>query len=355
MREVLATLPRFEATGPSHAGLAHERYAPQKDDEKEESGSPWRRWLGWMDGAREPEHYGVAYRRWRGSLTQWHTASVEMRATGRLLAGHGNASPTGVGLTLHHTWGVPVIPGSSLKGVLAAYLRASFEPDEVAEASRRLFGVPGDERLGQKASVGQVLFHDAPWVSAWDKETKQGPRMLARDVLTVHQRGWYGTAESWPNDYESPNPVAFLSVRPGGRFLVALSVAPGADEETLRLLRWAADRLCEALRDWGVGGKTAAGYGRLVPEGGVVVAAPRVVSRPSPERDAFKAWGEAQRAAKTEQRKVLEDFDAQWRARLMSLSCEARMECAEALRGWVRNPKLQARRDELLRLLVDGA
>lgn len=354
MRDDLRGLPRSTDKGPSHAGLAHERYAPQKDDEAKDENSPWRRWLRWMDAAGEPEDYAVAYRRWRESLAQWHTASVTMRASSRLLAGHGNASPTGVGLTLHHTWGVPVIPGSSLKGVLAAFLRASFEPAEVAEACRRLFGVPGDERLGQAASVGQVIFHDAPWVSSRGKEGAES-RMLARDVLTVHQRSWYGDAKSWPNDYESPNPVAFLSVRPEGRFLVALSVAPGADAETLSLLRWAADRLCEALCNWGVGGKTAAGYGRLAPEGRVVVNPPRVVSRPSPARDAFKAWVGAQRAAKTEQRMVLGAFEAEWFSMLATLARESRAECAQALRALVKSPKLQERLEDLLQRLMGRA
>lgn len=351
MRDALQGLTRELVKGPQHAGLSHERYAPEKDD-KEEDESPWRRWLRWMDGARTPEDYAVAFRRWRESLRQWHTASVTVRAASRLLVGHGNASPTGVGLTLHHTWGVPVIPGSSLKGVLAAYLRVSFAPAEVEEACRRLFGVQGDTLTGQGANVGGVIFHDALWEPTPVKDGEL-PQMLARDVLTVHQKTWYGGATDWPNDYDSPNPVAFLSVRPEGRFLLALSVAPGADAESIALLRWAADRLCEALGSCGVGGKTSAGYGRLIPEGKVAVGEPRAVSRPSPVRDEFKVWLEARREAKTGQREVLNEFESDWLERLSALPHEVRAECAEAVRSLVKkNPKLQERRDELLARLL---
>ncbi|QSQ12148.1 type III-B CRISPR module RAMP protein Cmr6 [Myxococcus landrumensis] len=352
MRNDLRGLSQALEDGPAHAGLAHERYAPVKDD-LEEKESPWRKWLQWMEEARVPRDYTVAFSRWRESLRQWHTASVTVRAASRLLVGHGNASPTGVGLTLHHTWGVPVIPGSSLKGVLAAYLRAAFEPAEVEVACRRLFGVPGDRLTGQGATTGEVIFHDALWVASPVKKEEKTPLMLARDVLTVHQKTWYGGATAWPNDYDSPNPVAFLSVRPEGRFLLALSVAPGADAESVTLLRWAGDRLCEALSQCGVGGKTSAGYGRLTAEGEVVVNPPRAVSRPSPVRDEFKTWLDAQREAKTEQRKVLEDFESEWLRRLSTLPLGAREECAQAMRTLVKkNPKLQERRDDLLARLL---
>ncbi|NTX41315.1 type III-B CRISPR module RAMP protein Cmr6 [Myxococcus sp. CA033] len=346
MRNELQRLQDEQPSGPHHAGLAHERYAPEKDD-KDAKISPWRKWLSWMELARQPEDYGVAYRRWLESLKQWHTATVTVRAVGRLLVGHGMASPTGVGLTLHHTWGVPMIPGSSLKGVLASYLRAKFEPVDVAEACRRLFGVPGDEATGTAASAGQVVFHDALWV-----HTPAEVGMLSRDVLTVHQRSWY-EGRDWPNDYDSPNPVAFLSVRPGGRFLVALSLAPGADEDSVRLLTWAAERLREALSEWGVGGKTAAGYGRLTSEEKTVIGPPRAVSRPSPLRDEFRAWVEARREDETVQRKVLDEFEASWLERLSALPLAAREECAQAVRSLVKkNPKLQERRDALLARLA---
>src|SRR5690606_17987305 len=53
---------------------------------------------------------------------------------------------------------------------------------------------------------------------------------------------------------DSPNPVAFLTVRPKCRFLLALS---GPSEWT----DLAGKLLADALASWGVGGKTSAGYG----------------------------------------------------------------------------------------------
>lgn len=345
MRDALGRVAgRVEKT--SHAGLVYERYAPEKKHESQSG--PWEAWLARLEAHPEPDDYADAFIRWKDSLRQSYTATFTARAESRLLVGHGNASPTGVGLTLHHTWGVPVVPGSSLKGVLAGYLRAVYG-DAAMEARRRLFGVPGED--GEGAHAGEVIFHDAQWVP-YRRVTgaDRSPTFLSRDVLTVHHAGWYGGTSSWPNDYESPNPVAFLSVRPRGCFLVALSLAPGmeADAQAEAFLKWTAQRLDEALCHWGVGGKTAAGYGRLVREGPLELQRPLRPVRASPALTEFLSWVEARRADKVEQRQVLVGFEAEWLERLVSLAPEAREAGAKALRSLVKNPKLEARRDELL-------
>jgi len=341
MRDALRHLMREKS---AHAGLLYERYAPAKDP----AAKAWEGWLSDLERHPEPEGYSAAYKRWEASLRQSHTVTFEARAESRLLVGHGNASPTGVGLTLHHTWGVPMVPGSSLKGVLVGYLRAVYG-DGAAEARHRLFGVPGDE--GAQAQAGEVIFHDAQWIPGSGAPGAGGPFFLSRDVLTVHHRGWYGGQSEWPNDHESPNPVSFLTVRPGGRFLVALSLAPGRElaPHAEALLTWAARRLDEALRHWGVGGKTAAGYGRLVRQGEFDLRPPRRPVRASPALEAFLAWVAARHAEGTPKRQVLECFETEWLPRLTPLAPEARAVSADALRGLVKkHPKFDAWRDALL-------
>ncbi|NVJ09030.1 type III-B CRISPR module RAMP protein Cmr6 [Myxococcus sp. AM001] len=338
----------------AHAGLVYERYAPEKQHDGPDS--PWEQWLSRLEAHPEPEDYAEAFRRWEDALRQSYTASFTARAVSRLLVGHGNASPTGVGLTLHHTWGVPVVPGSSLKGVLAGYLRAVYG-DGAKEERRRLFGVPGEDGAPEQAHRGEVIFHDAQWVPcARATEPDRVQSFLARDVLTVHHPAWYGGKADWPSDYESPNPVSFLSVRPGGRFLVALSLAPGteADPQAEDFLKWTARRLDEALSHWGVGGKTAAGYGRLEREGPCAIQQPQRPVRASPALTEFLAWVEARRADRLEQKQVLAAFEEEWLPRLVSLSSEAREAGARALRSLVKSPKLEARRDALLARMGTG-
>jgi len=238
--------------------------------------------------------YRWTFERWKQSFSSLGDRLFELVLATRLLVGHGNSSATDVGLTVHHTWGVPIIPGSALKGLLAHYVDALYGPDDPETAPwdqspdeqrkrvryqgvtwrgrriergpgdiyRALFGAPEAEAdammrehgLEAGAASGLVTFHDALYVPG----SAPGDKPHASDVLTVHQKKYYDSSgKSWPNDYDSPNPVGFLTVRPGVQMLFALSGPPDWTELAERLLR-------DALEQWGLGGKTSAGYGRFV-------------------------------------------------------------------------------------------
>lgn len=296
-----AALPRFDGkdpTMPDHAGLAYEVWAPFAAADGKIPDAQRQSWLEAVARIAASPDYPKAFERWRQSFSGEGEECLEVEAISRLLVGHGLSSATDVGLALHRIWGVPVIPGSALKGLLAHWVEATFGPapgeaDEQrlpfagvewdgrrivkgpGEVYRALFGAPeADEAVPggpNLAAAGLVTFHDALWVPG----TPGGESPLAVDVLTVHQKRYYDSAGGEPPvDWDDPNPVAFLSVRPGARFLLALS-GPG---EWTALAR---DLLSEALTDWGVGGKTSAGYGRLRPADPQGRAGPRGPSLPS--------------------------------------------------------------------------
>jgi CRISPR-associated protein Cmr6 len=289
MREVLRSLGV-----PEHVGLAYEAWAPVQDDGKvpdEERAH----WLSKLTDLAVSWDYPRAFDCWKASFAAPGDRVFELVLASRLLVGHGNASATDVGLTVHHTWGVPVIPGSALKGLCAHYVDAVYGPDDPTRPPweqpegerertdyqgvtwrgrrigrgpgavyRALFGAPDAEEdstmrvhgFTAGASAGLVVFHDALYVPG----SAPGDKPFAADVLTVHQKGYYDSSvATWPNDHDSPNPVAFLTVRPGVQLLFALS---GPADWT----QFAEQLLKDAVRAWGVGGKTSAGYGRLVPQ-----------------------------------------------------------------------------------------
>ncbi|HLK79965.1 MAG TPA: type III-B CRISPR module RAMP protein Cmr6 [Xanthobacteraceae bacterium] len=293
-------LPRFgehEDWRHSHLALAYDAWAPAAEDGEDAGKVPPERgqrepfkskWLDHLERLTINRDYQHAYDRWKNSLESSGCHCKEIKLASRLLVGHGNSSVTEVGLSVHHTWGVPVIPGSALKGLCAHYTAAAYGRQDASgdkREERARFSGPGWDKNRRRvetppgdyyralfgapdvpdaaSTAGLVVFHDALYVPR-SCATGADDAPFAVDVLTVHQRSYYGQdkdaggdpGQRWPNDYESPNPVGFISVRPGAQFLLAI----GGDADWAGV---ALNLLEEALREWGAGGKTSAGYGHF--------------------------------------------------------------------------------------------
>ncbi|MFQ5437085.1 MAG: type III-B CRISPR module RAMP protein Cmr6, partial [Anaerolineae bacterium] len=215
--------------------------------------------------------YKSFFERWRATLQKMGAQIREADVVARLAAGLGGESVIENGLTFHHTYGVPIIPGSSLKGTARAYAAANLEgawgvgEDDkgnkvYGDAFRTLFGgqaLPSNENDSEtdkerkKARIGIAVFHDALPVPGIFKFK------IHNEVMTVHHKEYYQSGEQAPADWDSPTPIPFPSV--SGRFLIAVHAAPQAEE-------WAASAmgiLKMALEEYGVGGKTSSGFGRL--------------------------------------------------------------------------------------------
>lgn len=234
--------------------------------------------------------YEAAFiRRFQSLPSHSSTFLLSTPPTQRIAVGLGIESPLGVGLRLHHLYGTPLIPGSALKGLAASYCRQALANDtdqvelnrvvteEVNGTTRRRTGLTYGALFGDQNSAGFIDFLDA-WIHP-DSLTQPGEGLL-RDVITPHHQDYYGgktykatplTQERKlagqrvpPTDFDSPVPVPFLSVRGTFQFAVVWNGDPNC-ADAKGWLSWAAELLTNALADWGVGGKTSSGYGRLVP------------------------------------------------------------------------------------------
>jgi CRISPR-associated protein Cmr6 len=195
--------------------------------------------------------YAPAFRRWQQAMSALEAVTFTATTRGPLVIGLGNASATEAGLTLHHTYGLPYLPGSALKGLARRAARACgiLETDP---AFQTLFGTSAD---AVDAAAAYPVFWDG-WL---DPECKQP---LQLDVITVHHQTYYGSQgkegqkEVWPTDFDDPNPVPFLSVPPSVTFHLAVGGSGGSEWAHL-----AAQLVHYGLTNLGLGGKTNAGYG----------------------------------------------------------------------------------------------
>jgi len=197
-----------------------------------------------------PETYKQAYEDWKQTqLTNSNNSQYWIgRLLGRMYLGMGEANPLEAGITLHHTYGVPLIPGSAIKGVVSHYVNElEMDASEKKEIKNTLFGQEADANNRQDSgSAGYVIFNDAWWVP-------EG-KALTPEMVTVHAVEYYknkGKTNLHP-DFESPNPNPQIAIQ--GSFFFSV-------EGQAELAEYAMSLLKKALHEKGIGGKTSSGYG----------------------------------------------------------------------------------------------
>ncbi|HAY23165.1 MAG TPA: type III-B CRISPR module RAMP protein Cmr6, partial [Desulfobacterales bacterium] len=188
-----------------------------------------------------------------------------------LIIGLGNEHPTEKGFRFDWNLGIPVIPASSIKGLVRlAYLvncLDDFDTEEGARAfaefllkgklpelGRRFFGVGAD----QEARRGRVIFLDAYPAAL--------PRLKA-EIMNCHYSDYY-QGERGPTEDQSTNPQKFWAVdtlESNGKplqFIFRLMVHNSLAQEP-SYLEFLEKALDIALQEHGLGAKTAIGHGRF--------------------------------------------------------------------------------------------
>lgn len=215
-----------------------------------------------------------------------------------------SAGPLEVSLALHHLYGVPILPGSALKGLARRVARLT-AGDSAASA-----------RYGAQEDSGPVAFLDGLPSAGWT---------VQRDVMTPHYGKWY-RGEGLPDDTESPVPIGFLSIGPGSCFEAALVARNDAGA---RHLDGIVEDLRRGLDELGLGAKTAAGYGVFALE----VAPPGAAEAVPPGREeratAAKARESAEAAAVRSQISSLRRHEVSGRLAALAASIER---CAQSER-----------------------
>jgi CRISPR type III-B/RAMP module RAMP protein Cmr6 len=226
------------------------------------------------------------------ALTQGRTNAVTLHAKlqARLLLNMAGGVMENAGLCLDRFGGFPIIPGSAVKGCARRMavqsivdLREEKKTDkEIAEALVGLcwvFGwVSSDwSDASDKSDLAYATGDRWPAVKALAQRelgarrdcaglvsfltavpSELPPHDLELDVLTCHHRKYYQGQKDIAHDDENPIPVSFPAVAPGAVFtfvLLPLRNCPDGLMEKAKV--W----LTDGLQTFGLGAKTAAGYG----------------------------------------------------------------------------------------------
>lgn len=192
----------------------------------------------------------------------------------RLIVNQGSGILENAGLSLHRFFGYPIIPGSAVKGIAhhAAYemWKEKYEENSddcltFAEKIIETFGFPTNDKVlddylkarcvSIEAKSGKVCFMDAIPYDAGEK-----PKLVVTDILTSHHSKYYSSndVQDIAIDNEQPIPTPFPVIEKGTKFRFALVPSKHSNCDSLL---FAKECLLVGLTIYGVGAKTAAGYG----------------------------------------------------------------------------------------------
>ncbi|AYQ36640.1 type III-B CRISPR module RAMP protein Cmr6 [Runella sp. SP2] len=164
-----------------------------------------------------------------------------------LVVGLGGHSVYETSMTLHHIYGVPYIPASSIKGVVRSWIILDMFDNKESSALEDDTFV---KWFGSQSSAGKLVFFDA--------FPNEKPR-IEPDIMNVHYPKYYQGTEP-PTDTQSPVPVSFLTVTksPFKFFIGSSELNINSDKLKDKTIE---DWLKDALINHGIGAKTAIGYG----------------------------------------------------------------------------------------------
>lgn len=178
----------------------------------------------------------------------------------------GSEEDVKTGLQFDYTSGLPVIPGSSVKGVIRSAFPTIVADDEKSNYIKSLIAdIPKFSALGLEdediLELGNQMFNhgdifaDALLVGYGTRTKQQVPveQVLAEDYITPHTGG----------PLAQPIPIKIVKVAPGVTFafFYKFNATKIGDKEVTAEMK---ESLCTAiLQDLGVGAKTNVGYGVL--------------------------------------------------------------------------------------------
>jgi CRISPR-associated protein Cmr6 len=195
--------------------------------------------------------------------------------------GSGLMGETKLGFAFDHTTGLPVIPGSSVKGALRSAFPLGFKAagntegyaaaieamqvhylpthtnrnwteQEITDLEIDLFG----NEQKETAKMGGCIFHDAVPINAFRSKISNVSKQtyLGDDFITPH-----------PNPLKNPNPIAFVKVLPGVEFRFQFDFSKMNTE--LITIDQLTKLFTNLLIDYGTGAKTNVDYGLWTKEG----------------------------------------------------------------------------------------
>ena len=267
----------FPSVSDAHAGLLMQRgLAHWEENEKSIKADL----VNKIASVTPSELYLLAFNRWLDATHEEGNntfASVAARLDGRLFTGLSLGGTLETGATTHHTYGMPLLAGSSIKGAVRSYTEhlfaernedgmLQFEQSDntnkiiIQEQKRQildvLFGTDSDDDDDSQGDAGYLIWHDAWWIPMVND---QGSLLIGDkykpfvgDIVTVHHPKYYSRELNAALDMENPVPNQQIAIQ--GAFYFVIEGDP-------KWVHFARELLKDTIENVGLGSKGSSGYG----------------------------------------------------------------------------------------------
>ncbi|MFP3869625.1 MAG: type III-B CRISPR module RAMP protein Cmr6 [Syntrophobacteria bacterium] len=176
---------------------------------------------------------------------EYSVITCEARTLTPLVTGLGLEHPLENSFVLDRTTGLPYLPATGIKGI--SRFSARFDKENMTLKNDDDVSVV--QPFGAQDSRGSVLFFDG---------IPTHVPSIKVDIMNPHYPKYYETKGKHPaSEDQDPNPIPFLVLEEGSEFEFTIA------SRDARILKQAETFLKEALTFWGIGAKTAVGYGLM--------------------------------------------------------------------------------------------
>lgn len=195
----------------------------------------------------------------------------------KMIIGLGTPNVIETSITLHHIYGIPYIPGQSIKGAVRNYFLENYYDSEEQDffndfevkgySFRTLYNfIFGDDIGGDNSRKGGILFFDA--FPCMDKGS-----LIESDVMTPHYSKYYSSPEKYnPSDDNEPTPIPFYVLKNSSfKFPIAINKklyneykkVDNKFAEYNKLKKFVYNLFIRTIEENGLGAKTSIGYGHF--------------------------------------------------------------------------------------------
>lgn len=160
-----------------------------------------------------------------------------------------------LGFYFDYTTGMPVIPGSTVKGVLKSVFPKEGDSGEIkSEKLKYVNGLLRKDSLLTQGNWEKLFEKGNIFLDAYVSGLPDGGKIFAEDYITPHTKG----------PFKNPIPIRFLKIAPGVTFTFQFKLVESKFEDITIAPEDKCKLFKKILLDFGIGAKRNVGYGNFV-------------------------------------------------------------------------------------------